>query len=174
MVDATSAALIVAGLSTVTALVSIIYTHINTRQTRRLVDASIGATALSNHAEMLNRAMHARSAALHNPKTRERLFARYPELEKIVADAGDIETFSSFRDVMENARDLYFLRKEGAITDAYWWIWGNTQPRIYSQEPAFQAAFRFAAKVHWIHPEFVAAFEPMFTGGTFADPMRTR
>jgi hypothetical protein len=174
VVDATDATLAVAGLGLLTAIVTVIYTHINTQQTRRMMMASIQQTTLSNHAELLERSFRARAVALRNPHIREDLVARFAGMREVLAMAGDVETFIAYRDAMDAAMDLYFLRKEGVLADEYWMVWSHAQPRIYAQLQSYQAAFRFAAKAQWIHPEFVRAYEPLFSGGDFQDPKGIR
>jgi len=76
-----------------------------------------------------------------------------------------------FREVLDSFQDFYMLRKKGALDDDLWATLTGIGPRLYAKVPAFETAFRFAEKAGWLHPEFAAAYSPLFSGGVFLDPM---
>ena len=71
---------------------------------------------------------------------------------------------------MDTMQDVYFLRKDGIVTDQYWHVWTKTFFRSYAKMPTFLAVFEFAAEEELLHPEFVAFFRPLIEGEALSDP----
>jgi hypothetical protein len=113
-------------------------------------------------------------------ETRNR-FLEYPNLEKEWRDTqpgfaetfdacGGLDKFIAVRDAMDTMQDVYFLRKDGCVTDQYWHVWTSTFFRFYSKMPTFLLVFEFAAKEGLLHPEFVAFYRPIIQGRPPGDP----
>ncbi len=73
---------------------------------------------------------------------------------------------------MDTMQDVYFLRKDGCVTDQYWHVWTKTFFRFYAKMPTFLQVFEFAADEGLVHPEFVAFFRSAIDGETLPDPAR--
>jgi hypothetical protein len=108
-------------------------------------------------------------------------FLRFPNLEREWRDtqpafsemfdaAGGIDKFVAVREAMDTLQDVYFLRKDGIVTDQYWHVWTRTFFRFYSKMPTFLKVFEFAAREGLLHPEFVAFYREAIAGRTLRDP----
>ncbi len=84
---------------------------------------------------------------------------------------GGLDNFIAVREAMDTMQDVYFLRKDGVVTDQYWHVWTNTFFRFYAKMPTFLRVFDFAAEEGLLHPEFVSFYRGTHDGGTHADPL---
>src|SRR6266511_6133602 len=79
---------------------------------------------------------------------------------------GGLDNFIAVREAMDTMQDVYFLRKDGVVTDQYWHVWTNTFFRFYAKMPTFLRVFDFAAEEGLLHPEFVGFYRGTLDGGT--------
>ena len=71
---------------------------------------------------------------------------------------------------MDTMQDVYFLRKDGTVTDQYWHVWTRTFFRFYAKMPTFLMVFEFAAKEGLLHPDFVSFYREAIAGRPLSDP----
>ena len=71
-------------------------------------------------------------------------------------------------------QDVYFLRKDGVVTDQYWHVWTNTFFRFYAKMPTFLRVFDFAAEEGLLHPEFVSFYRGAIGDETLVDPVEAK
>ena len=68
-------------------------------------------------------------------------------------------------------QDVYFLRKDGVVTDQYWHVWTNTFFRFYAKMPTFLRVFDFAAEEGLLHPDIVSFYRDAIGDEALADPV---
>jgi hypothetical protein len=168
---------VLGGGACVASAVSAVYFRNQARAAERQAEEAVRQSENAMRIGMMesNLEMYARFRDTRNT------FLRYPNLEKewretqptfdAMFDAcGGIENFVAVRDAMDTLQDVYFLRKDGSVTDQYWHVWTRTFYRFYSKMPTFLMVFEFAAKEGLLHPEFVAFYRPMMAGRPLSDP----
>jgi hypothetical protein len=96
-----------------------------------------------------------------------------PRFAEMFDACGGLDNFIAVREAMDTMQDVYFLRKDGCVTDQYRHVWTKTFFRFYAKMPTFLQVFEFAADEGLLHSEFVAFFRGAIDGETVADPART-
>lgn len=93
-----------------------------------------------------------------------------PSFGEIFDACGGLDNFIAVREAMDTMQDVYFLRKDGVVTDQYWHVWTNTFFRFYARMPTFLRVFDFAVAEGLLHPEFADFYRVSIDGGALPDP----
>jgi hypothetical protein len=94
-----------------------------------------------------------------------------PRFAEMFDACGGLDKFIAVREAMDTMQDVYFLRKDGCVTDQYWHVWTKTFFRFYSKMPTFLKVFEFAADEGLLHPEFASFYRAAIDGGRLPDPV---
>jgi len=114
-----------------------------------------------------------RNQFLKFPSLQEEWRETQPRFSEIFDACGGLDHFIAVREAMDTMQDVYFLRKDGVVTDQYWHVWTNTFFRFYAKMPTFLKVFEFAAEEGLLHPEFVSFYRRAVEGAELADPSVT-
>ena len=121
---------------------------------------------------MYSRFRETRNQFLHFPNLQQEWRETQPRFSEMFDACGGLDNFIAVREAMDTMQDVYFLRKDGSVTDQYWHVWTNTFFRFYAKMPTFVKVFEFAADEGLLHPEFAAFFLPAIEGRALSDPAR--
>ena len=93
-----------------------------------------------------------------------------PRFAEMFDACGGLDNFIAVREAMDTMQDVYFLRRDGVVTDQYWHVWTKTFFRFYAKMPTFLKVFEFAAGEGLLHPDFVSFFRVAIDDRALADP----
>jgi hypothetical protein len=144
--------------------------HHQVQEARHQSESADRLSLMQSNLEMYARFRETRNQFLHFPNLLREWRETQPRFAEMFDACGGTETFIAVREAMDTMQDVYFLRKEGSVTDQYWHVWTRTFFRFYSRMPTFLMVFDFAADEWLLHPEFVSFFRVAIEGGELADP----
>jgi hypothetical protein len=172
---------VLGGASLIASAASAVYFRSQARASHRQAEE---ATKQSENADRLalmqsNLEMYARFRDTRNQFLRfDNLQREWRETQPRFAEmfdaCGGLDNFIAVREAMDTMQDVYFLRRDGVVTDQYWHVWTNTFFRFYAKMPTFLKVFEFAADEGLLHPEFVSFFRGAIAGDALADPAALR
>jgi hypothetical protein len=165
----TDSALLVGGLGLATGLFSLFYAHNQVGAARAQARAQLHAAILQSDTEMYKRQTALRDAFRRLPEFRE-MTAKDPELGRVVEAVGGAENYYFFRNTLDTFQEVFFLRRNGFVTDEYWHSWTNTSFAITSRLANARAVFDLCRSKRFLHPDFIAFYEPAFSGSPLSDP----
>lgn len=167
------------GAGLVTSTASVLYCKRQADAAHRQADEARRQTEASGRVAVMesNLAMYARFRDVRNEFLRHRQLEKewretQPAFHAMFDACGGLENFIVVREAMDTMQDVFFLRKDGVVTDHYWHVWTRTFYRFYAKMPTFLQVFEFAAKEGLLHPDFVAFYRPVITGSAVGDPAR--
>jgi len=73
---------------------------------------------------------------------------------------------------LDTFQEVFFLRRNGFVTDEYWHSWANTSFAITARLASAHSVFDLCKAKGFLHPDFIAFYEPAFSGNPVADPLR--
>jgi len=124
---------------------------------------------MQSNLEMYARFRETRNQFLHFPNPQREWRETQPRFAEMFDACGGLDNFIAVREAMDTMQDVYFLRKDGCVTDQYWHVWTKTFFRFFAEMPTFLKVFDFAAEEGLLHPDFVAFFRGA-DGGALGDP----
>lgn len=125
---------------------------------------------MQSNLEMYARFRDTRNQFLHFDNLQREWRETQPRFAEMFDACGGLDNFIAVREAMDTIQDVYFLRRDGVVTDQYWHVWSKTFFRFYSKMPTFLKVFDFAADEGLLHPDFVSFFRSAITDGLVADP----
>jgi len=182
VVDTTAViAVALAGGSCVAAAASAVYfrsqarsANMQAEEAHRQSEHADRLALMHSNLEMYSRFRETRNQFLRFPNLLQEWRETQPRFAEMFDTCGGLENFIAVREAMDTMQDVYFLRKEGIVTDQYWHVWTNTFFRFYAKMPTFLKVFEFAAEEGLLHPEFAAFFLPVTRGAPLSDPRQMR
>jgi len=172
-VDADLTALIgivVAALTAVAAAISALYFRSQAREAERQSENAMRLGAMESNLQMYARFRETRNQFLRFPNLEQEWRDTQPGFSEMFDACGGLDKFVAVREAMDTLQDVYFLRRDGTVTDQYWHVWTRTFFRFYSKMPTFLRVFEFAAREGLLHPEFVAFYRDAIDGRALVDP----
>ena len=125
---------------------------------------------MESNLQMYARFRETRNQFLRFPNLQREWRETQPSFDEIFDACGGLENFIAVREAMDTMQDVYFLRKDGVVTDQYWHVWTSTFFRFYAKMPTFLRVFDFAVEEGLLHPEFANVYRVSIGGGVLADP----
>jgi hypothetical protein len=172
-------AVVLAGVSCVASGASAMYfrsqaraAHRQAEEARHQSESADRLALMHSNLEMYSRFRETRNQFLHFPNLQQEWRETQPRFSEMFDACGGLDNFIAVREAMDTMQDVYFLRKDGSVTDQYWHVWTNTFFRFYAKMPTFVKVFEFAADEGLLHPEFAAFFHPVIEGRALSDPAR--
>ncbi len=144
--------------------------HRQADEARRQSESADRLALMHSNLEMYARFRETRNQFLNFPNLQREWRETQPRFAEMFDACGGLENFIAVREAMDTMQDVYFLRKDGSVTDQYWHVWTNTFFRFYAKMPTFLRVFEFAAEEGLLHSEFVAFFRGAIEGTALADP----
>jgi hypothetical protein len=146
--------------------------HRQADEARRQSESADRLALMHSNLEMYARFRETRNQFLQFPNLQREWRETQPRFAEMFDACGGLENFIAVREAMDTMQDVYFLRKDGSVTDQYWHVWTNTFFRFYAKMPTFLRVFEFAAEEGLLHLEFVTFFRGAIDGTALADPSR--
>lgn len=153
---------------------TVLYAHGQLKALRQQANEARRVAVLDSNREMLQRYQDLRTRWLTHPKGLAGLLEVLPGLDAAVDRAGDMQMYLLFRDMLDTFQDIFFLRREGIISDDQWSMWTTNHMRSPVRAPGFEENFRYAAKRGLLHADFVAFYEPFFQAAAPGPPTSAR
>ena len=125
---------------------------------------------MQSNLEMYARFRDTRNQFLHFPNLQQEWRDTQPRFSEMFDACGGLDKFIAVREAMDTMQDVFFLRKDGCVTDQYWHVWTKTFFRFYAKMPTFLRVFEFAAEEGLLHPDFVVFYRGAVEGRALADP----
>ena len=144
--------------------------HRQADEARRQSESADRLTLMHSNLEMYARFRETRNQFLNFPNLQREWRETQPRFAEMFDACGGLENFIAVREAMDTMQDVYFLRKDGSVTDQYWHVWTNTFFRFYAKMPTFLRVFEFAAEEGLLHSEFATFFRGVIDGTPLADP----
>ena len=144
--------------------------HRQAAEARHQSESGDRLSLMQSNLEMYARFRETRNQFLNFPNLLREWRETQPRFAEMFDACGGADNFIAVREAMDTMQDVYFLRKEGSVTDQYWHVWTRTFFRFYSKMPTFLMVFDFAAEEWLLHPEFVSFFRVGIEGQELADP----
>ncbi len=146
--------------------------HRQAAEAQRQSESADRLALMHSNLDMYARFRETRNQFLHFPNLQQEWRDTQPRFAEMFDACGGLDNFIAVREAMDTMQDVYFLRKDGCVTDQYWHVWTKTFFRFYAKMPTFLQVFEFAADEGLVHPEFVAFFRSAIDGETLPDPAR--
>lgn len=153
---------VLGGAGLAASLATILYAHGQLKALRQQATEARRVAILDSSREMLGRYQDLRTRWLSHPQGLSGLLEVLPGLDAAIARAGDLTMYLLFRDMLDTFQDIFFLRREGIISDDQWSMWMANHMRSPVRAPGFEDNFRYAAEHGLLHRDFVAFYEPFF------------
>jgi hypothetical protein len=147
--------------------------HRQAEEARHQSQSADRLALMQSNLEMYARFRETRNQFLRFPNLQQEWRQTQPRFAEMFDACGGLDNFIAVREAMDTLQDVYFLRKDGSVTDQYWHVWTKTFFRFYAKIPTFLRVFDFAAEEGLLHPEFVAFFGGAIQGKALDDPRIT-
>lgn len=144
--------------------------HRQAEEARRQSESADRLALMESNLEMYARFRDTRNQFLHFENLQREWRETQPRFAEMFDACGGLDNFIAVREAMDTMQDVYFLRRDGVVTDQYWHVWTRTFFRFYSKMPTFLKVFEFAADEGLLHPDFVSFFRVAIADGELADP----
>lgn len=164
---------VLGGAGMITGAASLVYVRTHSRAALRHSESAERLALMESNIAMFARFRQTRDSFLKFPNLQKEWRESWPHLAQLFDDCGGLESYFAVREAMDTLQDVYFLRKQRAISDQYWHMWTRTFFRVYTGMPTFLRVFEFAAKEGYLHPEFVAFYQRAIDGKELPDPALT-
>lgn len=126
---------------------------------------------MESNLTMYARFRETRNEFLRHPNLEREWRTTQPAFNEMFDACGGLDNFIVVREAMDTMQDVYFLRRDGVVTDQYWHVWTRTFFRFYSKMPTFLKVFDFAAREGLLHPDFVTFYRDAIEGRSLKDPV---
>lgn len=144
--------------------------HRQAEEARRQSETADRLALMQSNLDMYARFRETRNKFLHFDNLQQEWRETQPRFSEMFDTCGGLDKFVAVREAMDTMQDVYFLRRDGCVTDQYWHVWANTFFRFYAKMPTFLKVFAFAAEEGLLHPEFVTFYRGAIEGTVLADP----
>jgi hypothetical protein len=144
--------------------------HRQADEARRQSESATRVAMMQSNLAMYERFRETRNQFLRFPNLEREWRETQPAFSEMFDASGGIDKFVAVREAMDTLQDVYFLRKDGIVTDQYWHVWTRTFFRFYAKMPTFLKVFEFAAREGLLHGEFVTFYREIVEGRTPRDP----
>lgn len=163
-------ALLAGGVAVAISLVSLVYARSQAVAARRQAEQAARLGALESSRHMLERFTELRRRRFHLPAALDDIRTASPDVAKLMDDAGGPEVFVLYRDLMDVYQEVYFLRRNGMVSDEHWRIWAEVAMVGPPTMPDFARVYRYACEQGWLDSNFIAFYEHAFHEGKLPDP----
>jgi hypothetical protein len=150
---------------------SAVYFRSQARAAHRQSDVADRVAMMESNLQMYARFRETRNQFLRFPNLQKEWRDTQPSFAEVFDACGGLDNFIAVREAMDTIQDVYFLRKDGVVTDQYWHVWTSTFFRFYAKMPTFLRVFDFATKEGLLHAEFVTFYRGVIDGETPPDPV---
>src|SRR6266487_1279571 len=137
---------------------SAVYFRSQAHAAHRQSDVADRVAMMESNLQMYARFRETRNQFLRFPNLQKEWRETQPSFAEIFDACGGLDNFIAVREAMDTMQDVYFLRKDGVVTDQYWHVWTRTFFRFYAKMPTFLRVFDFATEEGLLHPEFVSFY----------------
>ena len=168
---------VLGGASLVASAASAIYfrsqaraAHRQAEEARHQSESADRVALMQSNLQMYARFRETRNQFLHFDNLMHEWRETQPRFAEMFDACGGLDKFIAVREAMDTMQDVFFLRRDGVVTDQYWHVWTNTFFRFYAKMPTFVKVFEFAADEGLLHPDFVSFFRPAISDKPLADP----
>jgi hypothetical protein len=161
---------VLGGAACIASAASTVYFRSQARAAHRQSDVADRVAMMESNLQMYARFRETRNQFLRVPTLQKEWRETQPSFAEIFDACGGLDNFVAAREAMDTIQDVYFLRRDGVVTDQYWHVWTNTFFRFYAKMPTFLRVFEFAAQEGLLHPEFVSFYRATIDDGAPADP----
>ena len=144
--------------------------HRQAEEARHQSESADRLALMQSNLEMYARFRDTRNQFLHFPNLQQEWRDTQPRFSEMFDACGGLDKFIAVREAMDTMQDVFFLRKDGCVTDQYWHVWTKTFFRFYAKMPTFLRVFEFAAEEGLLHPDFVVFYRGAVEGRALADP----
>jgi len=162
----------------VIALVSLVYVRTQAKASRTQADAMLDQVRIARHLAILevnltvaDRAFEMRRELLKESAVLDAFLRANPLLEDVYARAGGIRAVAMLRVFLDNAQDIYLLRREGITADPHWRNWTATMVP-FTNMPELRVVFENAVERGMFDGGFVDFLRAMMRGDPVPDPAR--
>ena len=169
---------VLGGASIVTSGASAVYfrsqaraAHRQAEEARHQSENADRLAMMESNLQMYARFRDTRNQFLHFPNLEKEWHESHPRFGEISDACGGLDKFIAVREAMDTMQDVYFLRRDGCVTDQYWHVWTKTFFRFYAKMPTFLKVFEFAADEGLLHPDFVSFYGAAIRGDALSDPV---
>jgi len=149
---------------------SAVYFRSQARAAHRQSDVADRVAMMESNLQMYARFRETRNQFLRFPNLQKEWRETQPRFAEIFDACGGLDNFIAVREAMDTMQDVYFLRKDGVVTDQYWHVWTSTFFRFYAKMPTFLRVFDFATKEGLLHQDFVTFYRAVIDGEPVTDP----
>jgi hypothetical protein len=144
--------------------------HRQVEEARRQTETADRLALMRSNLEMYARFRDTRNQFLRFDNLEREWRETQPRFAEMFDACGGLDNFIAVREAMDTMQDVYFLRRDGVVTDQYWHVWTRTFFRFYAKMPTFLKVFEFAAGEGLLHPDFVSFFRVAIEEGGLPDP----
>jgi hypothetical protein len=169
---------VLGGASIVTSTASAVYfrsqaraAHRTAEEARHQSENADRLAMMESNLQMYARFRDTRNQFLRFPNLEEEWHESHPRFREMSNECGGLDNFIAVREAMDTMQDVYFLRRDGCVTDQYWHVWTKTFFRFYAKMPTFLKVFDFAADEGLLHTDFVTFYRAAIRGDPLDDPM---
>ena len=161
----------------VIALVSLVYVRTQAEASRTQAEATLEQVriarrlaALEVNLTLADRAFDVRRALVEEPVVVQAFLRANPTLEDVYTRAGGLRAVIMLRKFLDNAHDIYLLRREGVAADAHWRNWiASTLP--FTNMPELRVVFENAVERGMFDGGFVDFLRAVMSGAPVPDPV---
>ena len=146
--------------------------HRQAEEARHQSENADRLAVMQSNLEMYARFRETRNQFLRFPNLQKEWRETQPRFNEMFDACGGLDNFIAVREAMDTMQDVYFLRRDGSVTDQYWHVWTNTFFRFYAKMPTFLLVFEFAAEEGLLHPDFVGFYRRAVDDEALVDPAR--
>jgi hypothetical protein len=144
--------------------------HLQAEEARRQSESADRVALMESNLQMYARFRDTRNQFLHFDNLQREWRETQPRFAEMFDACGGLDSFIAVREAMDTMQDVYFLRRDGVVTDQYWHVWTRTFFRFYAKMPTFLKVFEFAADEGLLHPDFVTFFRQAIGDKPLTDP----
>jgi hypothetical protein len=163
----------------VIALVSLVYVRTQAKASRTQAEAMLDQVRIARRLAVLevnltvaDRAFEMRRELIKEPGVLDAFLRANPMLEDVYARAGGIRAVAMLRVFLDNAQDIYLLRKEGIAADPHWRNWTASMVP-FTNMPELRVVFENAVERGMFDGGFVDFLRAMMRGDSIPDPARS-
>lgn len=160
------------------ALVSLVYVRTQAAASRAQALASAQQAQIAQRVAALDlcmrlneRTLDIRRELLASPAVQQAYLRANPALAAVFADVGGLDVVITLRSMLDSLQDIFLLRKEGIVNDAYWRNYIGAF-EAYARMPEMRRLFDNSVERSLFEPEFRDFCAAFFQQTTPADPLR--
>jgi hypothetical protein len=119
-----------------------VYFRSQARAAHRQSEVADRVALMESNLQMYSRFRETRNQFLQFPTLQREWRETQPGFSEIFDASGGLDQFIAVLEAMDGMQDVYFLRKDGVVTDQYWHVWTNTFFRVLRQDADLPSRLR--------------------------------